>query len=122
LLFLSATRLGLSGPLTVWLAGIGALAGMSLVAMTLGLGALLIDRYGDDPAKIVSSSSGALTLVLMLTYVGCLTGGIVLGWKAWAVTHVPGVLGSSALLLLLSVVFGYVPLAAGWRKLAQLEL
>ena len=83
LLLLSARQLQIPVPMVWWLAGVGIMASLSLVGLTLGLGAWWIDVHSSDPARIVSSSSGALALVVMLGYVGMVAWSLVMAWSAW---------------------------------------
>ena len=121
LLGLSSARLAVPGPVRLWLAVIGATAGVSLVALTLGLGARWVDVHMVDPARLVSSSNGALTLVAMLAYVGAIVWSLGLAWKS-AVAHSPSHLVlAGGLALALSVVTGVVAVTLGLRRIEQLE-
>jgi len=121
LLSVSVARLQVPGVLRIWMAAVGCVASVSVVGLALGLGTLLIDPTVSDPAKFVSSSSGALALVLMLGYVGMIGWSLTLLWSWWL--H-----GATMLLGFAGVVvvggslgFGALPLMLGLKRLASFE-
>ena len=121
LLWVSATRLGVPGPMAWWLAAVGAVASFSLVGLTAGLGAWLIDPGASDPGRIVSSSNGALALVLMLGYIGTTIWALVVGWTSW-INRQPLGFGLAGLGLLgASWLLGVLPVRRGVGVLERLE-
>jgi ABC-2 type transport system permease protein len=121
LLWISASNLQVSFSMRLWLAGVGAIAAVSLTGLTLGLGAKLIDIKAQDPARLVSSSSGAITLVLMLLYVGVVGFSLVLAWEADARGGVFMFLAAMPAALA-SFILGYLPVKLGMRSLERIEL
>jgi len=120
--WLTVTRLQLPLPIGWWFAGVGLVASMSLVGLTVGLGAWLVDPNASDPARIVSSSSGALALVLMLLYVGGVAWGLVIAWTSWIQRQSGGLIFATLAILAVSVMLGYLPVRRGLRVLDRLEL
>jgi ABC-2 type transport system permease protein len=122
LLWLSATNLNVSISMLWWLLAVGAIAASSISCLTLGLGCVMIDLKAEDPSRVVSSSNGAITLVLMLLYVSIVGISLAMAWEADS--------NKSTLLLVLSLLptiiasifFGYFPARAGANKLKTLEL
>ena len=121
LLLLSARRLGVPAPLGWWMAAVGVVTSVTLVAFALGLGSWLLDPSASDPAKIVSSSSGAMALVLMLAYVGVVIWSLVVAWTSWMHQHMEGLVLATAVLLVASVLWGYTPLRRGLSTLERFE-
>ncbi len=121
LLYLSATRLQIPVPIGWWLAGVGVCASLSLVGLVLGLGSLWLDMQATDPARIVSSSNGALALVLMLVYVGLVAWSLVVFWSGWIQGQPAALLLATAALVALSLLFGCVPVLRGRRALERFE-
>ncbi len=121
LLMLSASRLGV--PLTIrwWLAGVGVCAALTIVGMTVGLGAWWIDLTAQDAARVVSSSNGALVLVLMLGYVACVVGALMAAWTSWLTFSGRGLVLNSLALAAISFAMGAWPLRWGLAKLERLE-
>jgi hypothetical protein len=100
----------------------GAVASVTLVGLTVGLGAWWIDPGAQDAARVVSSSNGALVLVLMLGYVGCVISALVLAWHGWLLGR-PGLLAVATVALLgVSAIVGVWPVRRGAQVLAHLEL
>jgi len=122
LLILSAQRLGVPLAIRWWLAAVGVLSALSLVGLTVGLGAWWIDLTAQDAARVVSSSSGALVLMCMLGYVGCVAAALIAAWSSWLSGSSVGLLAASLGLLLVSLVAGVLPVRGGLRTLDQLEL
>lgn len=121
LLALSAARLAVPVEVRWWLAGAGLLAAITLVALTVGCGAWLADPTAQDAARVVSSSSGALVLVVMMGYVGCVVAALVVAWSAWT-ARAWGVLWmSSGGLVLVSLLAGWIPIRKGLERLDRLE-
>jgi ABC-2 type transport system permease protein len=121
LLGLSASRLGIPFAIRWWLSGVGVLAALTIVGLTVGLGAWWIDPSAQDAARVVSSSRGALVLVLMLGYVGCVVGSLVMAWSGWAHASPAQVLLTSGALVIVSVAAGWLPVRMGRTKLERLE-
>ena len=121
LLWLSVTRLEVPFVMSVWLGGVGIVASLTLVAMMVGLGAWWIDPKAHDPARIASSSYGAMALVAMLFYVGCVVGALVLAWTSWFNARPLEFALVSVLLLVLSWFMGAIPVRRGRRMLERLE-
>ena len=121
LLWLSTGRLGVPMAIRWWLAGVGVLASLAIVGLTVGLGACWIDPSARDAARIVSSSSGALVLVLMLAYVGCVTWALAVAWAGWAVGSLFRLMAASAALGLLSFLTATLPVQLGLARLERLE-
>ncbi len=118
LLALSAHRLAIPMAMRWWLAGVGVVAGITLVALTVGFGAWWMDPTAQDAARVVSSSNGALVLVLMLCYVGCVVAALMAAWGA-STAHDPRILLlASAGLVAVSAAASWIPM---WRGLRQLE-
>ena len=121
LLMLSAHRLAIPMPMRWWLAGVGIVAGVTLVALTVGLGAWWMDPTAQDAARVVSSSNGALVLVLMLCYVGCVVAALMAAWGAWT-AHAPRLLLLVSVgLAVVSAIASWVPMHWGLRQLEQFE-
>ena len=121
LLVLSTSRLGVPLAIRWWLAGIGLLASLTIVGLTLGLGACFIDLTAQDAARVVSSSNGALVLVLMLGYVGCVVIALMIVWASpigssplWRLLATAEVIGAS-------VLAGVIPVYRGAASLTRLE-
>lgn len=121
LLAMSAERLGVPIAVRWWLAGVGVLASLTMVGLAVGLGAWWIDPTVQDAARLVSSSKGALVLVLMLGYVGCVVATLMAVWTNWLGHPVRGALLASAGLLAVSLVAGGLPLLKGLARLRQFE-
>lgn len=119
LLALSASRLGLSLTVSWWLAGVGTIAALTLIGLTVGLGAWWINPDAQDAARIVSSSNGALVLVLMLGYVGCVVSALVAVWGSGADPR--GMTLASMGLIGGSLVIGGVPIRQGMVRLERME-
>ncbi|MBI3319977.1 MAG: hypothetical protein HYZ89_05270 [Candidatus Omnitrophica bacterium] len=122
LLLLSSSRLALPLPIRWWLLSVGLLASVSLVGLMLGLGSWLIDPTVSDPSRYVSSSSGALALVLMLVEVGAVIWGLAVAWTGWGRHQLGGVVSAGLGLALVSGLLGGLPLWRGIRTLERLEL
>lgn len=121
LLWLSVTRLGVPLMISGWLGGVGIVASLTLVAMMVGLGAWWIDPEAQDPARIVSSSKGALALVAMLFYIGCVVCALVVAWTSWLGAHWLWFSVASVGLLIVSWFMSSIPLQRGLRTLERLE-
>lgn len=122
LLWLSTGRLGIPMPIRWWLAAVGAIAAVTLVGMTVGLGARWIDPSAQDAARVVSSSRGVLALVLMLGYVGCVVGALVIAWSGWLSPSLGWVVpASTAGLVAVSALAGWLPVRLGLATLNRLE-
>ena len=121
LLWLSMGRLEVPFPIRWWLAGVGVVAALTLVALAVGLGAWWIDPSAQDAARVVSSSNGALALVLMLCYVGCVVGALIVAWISWSHALSSGILLASVGLVAMSALAGWWPLRQGFRRLERLE-
>lgn len=121
LLWLSMSRLEVPFPIRWWLAGVGVVAAFTLVALAVGLGAWWIDPSAQDAARVVSSSNGALALVLMLGYVGCVVGALLMAWSSWTHASVAGVVLASGGLAAVSGLASWWPIRQGMRRLTQLE-
>ncbi len=122
LLWISAGRLGVPLAIRWWLAVVGFIAALTIVSLSVGLGAVWIDPHAQDAARVVSSSNGALVLVLMLAYVGCVVAALVTVWTGWLRASM-GWLSAAASLALagLSVLLGGVALRRGLHRLDRLE-
>jgi len=121
LLAMSAQRLGVPVAVRWWLASVGVVASFTMVGLAVGLGAWWIDPTVQDAARLVSSSKGALVLVLMLGYVGCVVATLVAVWTNWLSHPLRGALLASLGLLAVSLVVGGVPLLKGVARLQQFE-
>jgi ABC-2 type transport system permease protein len=121
LVWVSMVRLGVPAAIRWWLAGVSVLAALSLVGLTVGLGAWWIDPRAQDPARVVSSSSGALALVCMLVYVGWVVTGLVVAWGGWSQRLPRDVVWATAGLLLVSALVAWGPVWKGVRTLERLE-
>ena len=121
LLGLSATRLGVPPAIQWWLAAIGVIAAMTLVGLTVGLGAWWIDPAAQDAARVVSSSNGALVLVFVLCYVGCVVGALVVAWTSWLIGAYVRLAAVSLGLVVASLLAGAVPVWKGFQRLQRLE-
>jgi ABC-2 type transport system permease protein len=117
LLWLSMARLGVPVMMQRWLAGVGLVASVTLVAMMVGLGAWWMDPTARDPARVVSSSSGALALVGMLGYIGCVVWALVMSWTSWVHSSEAGFVLSTLGMIVVSGVCSVVPLHYGLRRL-----
>jgi ABC-2 type transport system permease protein len=121
LLWLSASRLGIPSPVRWWLGWVGVAAPLSLVGLTLGCGAWWLDPDAQDAARIVSSSSGALTLVAVLLYVGGVVGALILGWTSWQTGAAGALLAASLWLGAISLLAGGWPMRRGWARLQRVD-
>lgn len=121
LLVLSTSRLGVPLAIRWWLAGIGFLAALTIVGMTLGLGACFIDLTAQDAARVVSSSNGALVLVLMLGYVGAVVMALTMVWASGSGKPLLWMLLATAEVMGVSVLAGVIPVYRGAAKLTRLE-
>jgi hypothetical protein len=121
LLLVSAQRLGVPPAVRWWLTGVGVIASLTMVGLTVGLGAWWIDPEAQDAARLVSSSKGALVLVLMLGYVGCVVATLVAVWTNWLGQPIRGALVAGAGLLAVSWLTGGWPLLKGLQRLTRLE-
>ena len=121
LLMLSAARLGVPVAIRWWLAGVGVVAALTIVSLTLGLGAWWVDPGAQDAARVVSSSNGALVLVFVLGYVGCVVAALVVAWTSWLGPATRGVVIASLGLAAVSLVAAAVPIRAGLLRLERLE-
>jgi len=121
LLWLSATRLEIPFVIGWWLGLVGVLASVTLVAMAVGLGAWWIDPNAQDPARVVSSSYGALALVWMLGYVGCVAVALELAWTTWTGLGWVGMAVASLGLAIISGLMGGIPIRNGLARLNRLE-
>jgi len=121
LLWLSATQLGVPLAIGWWLSVVGVVASVTLVAMTVGLGAWWIDPNAQDPARVVSSSSGALALVWMLAYVGCVAVALELTWASWTGGGWFGMAIASVGLAVVSWLMGALPIRRGLARLNRLD-
>ena len=121
LLGLSLSRLGTPATIRWWLSGVGVVAALAIVGLTVGLGAWWIDPMAEDAARVVSSSNGALTLVLMLGYVACVVAALVVAWTSWLRPGVHGLWAVSAVLGIVSLVTALVPIRLGFLRLERFE-
>lgn len=121
LLWLSVTQLRVPPVMGGWLACVGILASVTLVSLMVGLGAWWVDPDAQDPARIVSSSRGALALVAMLGYVACVVAALVVAWTSWLQAAVGWFMAASAALVVVSWFVSVVPLQLGLRTLERLE-
>ena len=122
LLALSSTRLQIPPAVFWWLLVVGALASIGLVGLSVGFGALLIDPTATDAARVVSSSSGALTLLVMLFYVGGVSWTLVVAWSGWVAHGARGLLLPGLGLMVGSAAFGGLPVRQGLKRLERLEV
>ena len=121
LLALSVNRLGVPLAIAWWLAGVGIIAALTLVGLTVGAGAWWIDPTAQDSARVVSSSNGALVLVWMLCYVGSVVGGLVAAWTGWLGGSVIRLVGASLGIAVVSLASSIVPICKGLARLERLE-
>ena len=121
LLMLSVSRLAIPSAIQWWLAGVGTVGAFTLVGLTVGLGACWIDLAAQDAARVVSSSKGALALVLMLGYMACVIVALVVAWTTWSDIVPLRIILVSLGLLGLSLVTGWLPVHLGLRRLDRLE-
>lgn len=121
LLVLSSGRLDIPPLMRGWLALEGALAAVTLVSLTVGLGAWWMDPDAQDAARIVSSSNGALVLVFVLCYVGVVVAGLVVAWKSWLNGSYVHLTGASVCLGAISVLANIIPIQGGLRRLERFE-
>jgi ABC-2 type transport system permease protein len=121
LLWLSATRLALPPPIRMWLAVVGVVAALTIVGLAVGLGAWWMDPTAQDAARVVSSSAGALALVLQLAYVGTVVGVLVIVWSGWqASAKWPLMLATGALVAASAAAVG-ATVSLGVRRLIRFE-
>lgn len=121
LLLLSEARLGIPMTLRWWLAGVGAVAAVTLVGMTCGLGAYWMDPTATDAARVVSSSNGALMLVGMLVYIGSVIFALTVAWTSWNPSVRLRLAAASGIVLAASLLMGIVPVWMGLKRLDRSE-
>ena len=121
LMTLSASRLEIPLAIRWWLAGVGVIAALAIVGLSVGLGALWIDPTAQDSARVVSSSNGALVLVFMLCYVGCVVAALVMAWSGWSGASLRGPIIASLGLGIVSLLTGVIPVRQGFRRLERFE-
>ena len=121
LLIVSSGRLELPPIIRWWLALQGVLAAVTIVSLTVGFGAWWMDPEAQDAARIVSSSNGALVLVLVLCYVGAVVAALVLAWTSWLRSDYAQLTVASVGLGVISVLANVVPIQGGLRRLERFE-
>ncbi|MBI4598409.1 MAG: hypothetical protein HY737_08430 [Candidatus Omnitrophica bacterium] len=121
LLALSMSRLEIAMPIRWWMAAVGGSAALTLVCLSVGLGAWWIDPGAQDAARLISSSTGALVLVLMLGYVSGVVAALLLAWNGWSNHHLGTLVLASAGFAGLSLLASVVPMRRGLATLEQLE-
>jgi ABC-2 type transport system permease protein len=121
LLALSVSRLGVPTAIGWWLAAVGVVAAVALVGLTVGFGAWWADPAAQDAARVVSSSNGAIVLVLMLGYVAGVVAALVIAWAGWG-AGAPWRFAAATLgLLAVSAAAAGIPLRKGLVRLERLE-
>ena len=121
LLALSVGQLHVPNFVGWWLAAIGVIASLALVGLSVGCGAWWMDPTAEDAARLVSSSAGALVLVLMLAYVGCVVAALVVTWTSWMAGSWRGFIAAGVGLAVISAMVGLIPLHFGLLRLNRLE-
>ena len=121
LVALSMSRLGIPIAIRWWMAAVGVCGALTLVSLTVGLGAWWIDPTVQDGARFISSSTGAVVLVLMLGYVGCVVMALIVAWRGWYQHQHSLVWMATGSLIGTSLVASLVPLRGGLHTLEQLE-
>lgn len=121
LLWMSMARLNVPPAMQWWLAAVGVMAALTIVALTVGLGACWMDPTAQDAARVVASSDGALVLVAMLAYVGTVVTGLVFSWAAWSRGAVDQVISITFALMALSVLTGWLPIRFGAETIRRVE-
>ena len=121
LLWLSATRLSVPMEICWWLSGVGLLSSLALIGLTIGFGAWWIDLGAQDAARVVSSSNGALVLMLVLCYVAGVITTLVVVWTQWLKSAMVGIIVGNAIFLGMSLLAGLLPLYKGLARLERLE-
>lgn len=121
LMALSLRHLGVPPVIRWWLAGVGVIAALTIVGMTVGWGAWWMDPGAQDAARVVSSSNGALVLVFVLGYVGCVIAALEVAWTSWVSAHPVGLVLASLALLAVSVCLSAWPVRRGFARLERLE-
>ena len=86
---------------------------MAIVGLTVRMGAWWIDLNAQDAARVVSSSNGALVLVLMLGYIGCVVAALVFAWTSWISHSISGLIASGVGTATVSLLVGGIPLRGG---------
>ena len=121
LMALSLSRLGIPMPIRWWLSGVGAMAALTIVWLTVGLGAYWVDVDAQDAARVVSSSNGALALVAMLGYVGAVVAALVAAWTEWLHGASGRLVMVTVGLVSASLIAGLVPIQQGLARLERLD-
>ena len=121
LLLISMTRLGIPMPVRWWMALVGVCGAFTLVSFTVGLGAWWIDPTVQDSARFISSSTGALVLVLMLSYVACVSVALIIAWRGWYHHHAEWIWMATGGLFVFSGLTSAIPLYRGLITLERLE-
>ncbi len=121
LLLVSTGRLSIPSPIRLWLLGAGLISSLAIVGLSVGLGCLWIDPTAQDAARVVSSSNGAMALILMLAYVSCVVVGFVGFWLCWMHHSPTGLFGISLSLVGVSMFTGWVPMRLGLKRMERLE-
>ena len=121
LMALSVRHLGVPPLIRWWLASVGVIAALTIVGMTVGWGAWWMDPGAQDAARVVSSSNGALVLVFVLGYVGCVIAALEIAWTSWLSAHPVGLVLASLVLLGVSVCLSVLPVRRGFSRLERLE-
>ncbi|HEX9779640.1 MAG TPA: hypothetical protein VGB20_00315 [bacterium] len=121
LLYISALRLGIPEGIRMWLAGVGGMTALSIVGLAVGMGGWRIQPRAENSAQVVSSSDGAMVLVIMIAYVSAVVFAMVLTWQGIQDRLPDLVIFSTTALLLVSVFVGWMPVLRGLHTLHSLE-
>jgi ABC-2 type transport system permease protein len=129
LIVFSNISLKSSVPFTLICAGITTVYALTIVSISMGLGALFPDFTESNPSKIAAGGGGILTAILSLFYIAIPTAIISLPTRRFISSqfqqepmHSPEFVVYVLLFILVSILFSIVPLKAGMKSLRRMEI
>ncbi|TET16492.1 MAG: hypothetical protein E3J78_08745 [Candidatus Cloacimonadota bacterium] len=129
LIIFSNISLKSSVPFTLICAGITTVYALTIVSISMGLGALFPDFTESNPSKIAAGGGGILTAILSLFYIAISTAIISLPTRRFISSqfqqepmHSFEFVVYVLLFILVSIIFSIVPLKAGMKSLQSMEI